>query len=47
MTIFAVYNKIKSNKRMEIYHDYGHEGLFGFDDIVLVDLDRIINQKSG
>ena len=24
-TQFAVYNKIKSNKRMLIYPDYGHE----------------------
>jgi len=31
-TQFAAYNKIKSKKRMEIYHDFGHEGLPGFND---------------
>lgn len=31
-TQFAVYNKIKSTKRIEIYPDYGHEGLPGLHD---------------
>lgn len=26
-TQFAVYNKITSNKQMQLYHDFGHEGL--------------------
>lgn len=30
---FAAYNKITSTKRMEIYPDFGHEGLPGFQDI--------------
>lgn len=33
-TQFAAYNKIKSKKRMEIYPDFGHEGLPGFSDKV-------------
>jgi len=33
-TQFAVYNKIKSNKRVVIYPDFGHETLPGFDDMV-------------
>ena len=33
-TQFAVYNKIKSKKRVVIYPDFGHEGLTGFDDMV-------------
>ncbi len=32
-TQFAAYNKIKAPKRMEIYPDFGHEGLLGFDDL--------------
>jgi cephalosporin-C deacetylase len=31
-TQFAAYNKIKSKKSLEIYHDYGHEGLPEFQD---------------
>ncbi|MDZ4198320.1 MAG: alpha/beta fold hydrolase [Kiritimatiellia bacterium] len=31
-TQFAVYNKIESTKRMELYPDFGHEGLPGFGD---------------
>jgi len=33
-TQFAAYNKIRSPKRMEIYPDFGHEGLPGFADKV-------------
>jgi len=31
-TQFAAYNKIKAKKKMEIYPDFGHEGLPGFGD---------------
>jgi cephalosporin-C deacetylase len=31
-TQFAAYNKIKSKKRMDIYPDFGHEGLPGCND---------------
>ncbi|MBD0380824.1 acetylxylan esterase [Paenibacillus sedimenti] len=34
-TQFAAYNKIKSKKNVEIYPDFGHEGLPGFDDAAL------------
>lgn len=32
-TQFAAYNKIKAPKKLEIYPDFGHEGLPGFDDL--------------
>ena len=31
-TQFAAFNKIKSKKHLDIYHDFGHEGLPGFND---------------
>ncbi|MBN1877240.1 MAG: alpha/beta fold hydrolase [Anaerolineae bacterium] len=31
---FAAYNKITSKKKMEIYPDFGHEGLPGHDDLI-------------
>ena len=31
-TQFAAYNKITAPKRLEIYPDFGHEGLPGFTD---------------
>ncbi len=31
-TIYATFNKIKSPKNMLVYHDFGHEGLQGWDD---------------
>ena len=31
-TQFAAYNKITSPKRMELYPDFGHEGLSGIDE---------------
>jgi cephalosporin-C deacetylase len=34
-THFAVYNKIEATKRIEIYPDFGHEGLWGFNDIAM------------
>ncbi|RKP51468.1 acetylxylan esterase [Cohnella endophytica] len=34
-TQFAAFNKIKAPKQMDIYPDYGHEGLPGFPDRVL------------
>jgi len=33
-TQFAAYNRITSHKKMEIYPDFGHEGLPGFDDMI-------------
>lgn len=33
-TCFAAFNKISSKKHVEIYPDYGHEGLPGFGDMV-------------
>ena len=33
-TQFAAYNKITSDKKMEIYPDYGHEGLKGSSDLI-------------
>ena len=33
-TQFAAYNKITTVKSMEIYPDFGHEGLKGFNDKV-------------
>lgn len=33
-TQFAAYNKIKAPKRVEIYPDFGHEWLPGFDDLI-------------
>ncbi len=42
-TQFAIFNKIKSNKHMEIYPDFGHEGLPNFDDIIMMDIDKIVN----
>ena len=33
-TQFAAYNKIVAKKRAEIYPDFGHEGLPGFNDVV-------------
>ncbi len=42
-TQFAIYNKIKSNKQVEIYPDFGHEGLPGFDDLVIIDIDKNLN----
>ncbi len=40
-TQFAIYNKIVAEKEHLIYPDYGHEGLPGFNDIVLMDIDKI------
>lgn len=34
-TQFAAYNKISAPKKMEIYPDFGHEGLPGFNDKIL------------
>lgn len=34
-TQFAAYNKITSQKRVEVYPDYGHEGLPGFADTAM------------
>jgi cephalosporin-C deacetylase len=34
-TQFAAYNKITAKKQLEIYPDFGHEGLPGFDDKTL------------
>ncbi|WP_169081728.1 acetylxylan esterase [Paenibacillus sp. PL91] len=34
-TQFAAYNKITSNKRLEIYPDFGHEGLPGLQDNII------------
>lgn len=34
-TQFAAYNKIVSPKRVEIYPDFGHEGLPGFPDMTM------------
>ena len=33
-TQFAAYNKITSEKQVEIYPDYGHEGLKGAGDLI-------------
>jgi cephalosporin-C deacetylase len=33
-TQFAAYNKITSEKQIEIYPDYGHEGLKGSGDLI-------------
>jgi cephalosporin-C deacetylase len=33
-TQFAAYNKIRSQKHLEIYPDFGHEGLPGLPDMV-------------
>lgn len=33
-TQFAAYNKITAPKKMEIYPDFGHEYLPGFDDLI-------------
>jgi len=34
-TQFAAYNKLTGPKRVTIYPDFGHEGLPGFNDLVL------------
>jgi cephalosporin-C deacetylase len=34
-TQFAAYNKITASKRLEIYPDFGHEGLPGFSDTTI------------
>ena len=33
-TYFAAYNKISSKKNHVVYHDFGHEGLPGADDLI-------------
>jgi cephalosporin-C deacetylase len=34
-TQFAAYNKITANKSLEIYPDFGHEGLPGLNDKII------------
>ncbi len=40
-TQFAAYNKIESKKSLEIYPDFGHEGLPGHDDIIFQFMRRL------